>query len=318
MKALAMLAALPVFFASPALAQHQHGQHGAPPAQQAPQQQTPAVEDHSAHEQAQPEQPGEEAPAMEMMWPTAPPVGNEPPPEAPSDHAADNVFDPSVMQRAREQLQREHGGAVVSQVMLNLFEYQLGEDDGGYRWDGEAWIGGDINRLVLKTEGEGDEEELESGELQVLYSRAISPYFDVQAGVRHDFEPSPTRTYATVGVEGVAPYWFELDAALFLSDHGELSARAEGSYDVRLTQRLILQPRAEVTLAAEDIPELGVGSGLSEAELGLRLRYEIRREFAPYIGVTLDQKYGDTADFARAAGEDTSDGRVVIGLRAWF
>lgn len=316
-----MLAALPVLFVSPALAQHEG--HGAqpPPAEQrqAPEQQqtqsTQAHDDHQSSDQP-PDTPDAEGPAMEMMWPTTPPVGNEPPPPVPTDHAADRVFDPAVMQAARDQLQREHGGAIVSQVMLNLFE--AGDDDGFYRWDGEAWIGGDIHRLVFKSEGEGDEEEFESGEVQLLYSRAIAPYFDLQAGVRYDFEPSPNRAYAVVGLEGVAPYWFELDGALFLSDHGEVSARAEGSYDIRLTQRLALQPRAELSFSAEDIPELGVGSGLSEGEFGLRLRYEIRREFAPYVGFSFEEKYGRTADFARADGEDPSESRIVIGLRAWF
>lgn len=316
-----MLAALPVFFASPAFAQH--AGHG-PQQQQQPsaQPRAPSVEDHSAHQQqAEPQAaptPQEEAPAMEMMWPTTPPVGNEAPPPPPGDWAADRVFDPAVMEAARAQQRREHGASIVSQVMLHLFEHQVGEDDGGYRWEGEAWIGGDIHRFVLKTEGEGNEDDLESGEVQALYSRAIAPFFDLQAGVRYDFEPTPNRTYAVLGVEGVAPYWFELDAALFLSDRGELQARAEGSYDLRLTQRLILEPRAELTFAAEDIPEIGVGSGLSEGEYGLRLRYEIQRNFAPYIGVTLDQKYGQAADFAEAAGEDPSEARVVIGLRAWF
>jgi copper resistance protein B len=278
---------------------------------------------HDAHQQhrRQTEPLTETAPdetrPMEMMWPTAPPVGAEPPPEAPKDHAADRTFDPAVMEAARAHLQREHGGAIVSRVMAELLEYRTGGDEDGYRWDGEAWVGGDIHRLVVKSEGEGAA-ELESAELQILYSRPISPYFDAQAGLRYDFEPSPSRTYATVAVEGVAPYWFDVDAALFLSDRGELLGRLEGSYDVRLTQRLILQPRVELNLAAEDIPDTGVGSGLSETELGLRLRFEIRREFAPYIGVTFDQTHGDTADFARAAGEDVSESRFVAGVRAWF
>jgi copper resistance protein B len=220
------------------------------------------------------------------------------------------------MEAARAQLQREHGGGVVSKVIMDLLEYQLDDED-GYRWDGEAWLGGDIHRLVVKSEGEGGS-DLESGEVQLLYSHAISAYFDAQAGLRYDFEPSPSRTYATVAVEGVAPYWLGVDAALFLSDRGELLARLEGSYDLRITQRLILQPRAELNLSVEDIPEIGVGSGISESELGLRLRYEIHREFAPYIGVTFDEAHGDTAEFARAVGEDVSESRFVVGMRAWF
>jgi copper resistance protein B len=290
--------------------------------QPAQQQQPPApAQGHTGHERSTSPQlqatPEEQAPPIEMKWPIAPPIGAEPPPEAPKDHAADRTFDPAVMEAAREQLQREHGGAIVSKVMADLFEYRTGDSEDGYRWDGEAWVGGDIHRLVAKSEGEGAA-DLESAEVQILYSRAISPYFDARAGLRYDFEPSSNRTYAAVALEGVAPYWFDVDAALFLSDRGELLGRLEGSYDLRITQRLILQPRAELNLSVEDIPEIGVGSGLSGSEFGLRLRYEIRREFAPYIGVTFDEAHGDTADFARAAGEDVSESRFVVGMHAWF
>jgi len=246
-------------------------------------------------------------------------VGNEPPPPAPTDRAADRYFDPALMAAAREEVQREHGGSIISKVMLNLGEYQWRNGEDGYRWEGEAWIGGDINRLVIKSEGEGGAHAgVGSAEVQALYSRALTPYFDLQVGVRQDFEPQPRRTYAVLGVEGVAPYWFDVNGALFLSNHGEVLGRLEGSYDLRLTQRLILQPRVETNLAAENIPEIGIGAGVSNVELGLRLRYEIRREFAPYIGISFDRKLGDTADFARADGEDPSQTSVVFGLRAWF
>ncbi|MBI3439304.1 MAG: copper resistance protein B [Proteobacteria bacterium] len=246
-------------------------------------------------------------------------VGNAPPPPVPTDRAADQYFDPRVMAAARDQVQREHGGSIISKVMLNLGEYQWRDGEDGYRWEGQAWIGGDIHRLVIKSEGEaGVNTGVSAGEIQALYSRAITPYFDVQVGVRQDFEPQPRRTYAVLGVEGVAPYWFEVNGALFLSNHGEILGRLEGSYDLRLTQRLILQPRVETNLAAENIPEIGIGAGVSNVELGLRLRYEIRREFAPYVGISFDRKLGDTADFARADGEDPSQASVVFGLRAWF
>jgi len=245
-------------------------------------------------------------------------VGDAPPPPSAADHLADRVFGAASMDRSRAILETEHGGARVSQVMLNIAEARLGSG-GGYEWDGEAWYGGDLNRLVLKSEGEGAwSHGVEDAEVQVLFSRAVGLYTDLQVGVRHDFEPGPQRTYATVGFESLFPYWFEAEGALFLSDKGELLARLEGSYDVRLTQRLVIQPRAELNFAAEDIPERGVGSGLSDAELALRLRYEIKREFAPYVGVVWSRKVGDSARFARAHGEDASDTRVVLGLRAWF
>ena len=209
-------------------------------------------------------------------------VGDAPAPAAPIDHAADQFSDPATMQAARAQLREEHGGSLISKVMLNLAEYQVRDGEEGYRWEGEARYGGDIHRLVVKSEGEGGVHSgVDAAELQALYSRAITPYFDFQAGIRQDFEPTPQRTYATVGFEGIAPYWFDVQGALFLSTHGDVLGRLEGSYDVRFTQRVILQPRAEMNLAAQDVPEIGIGSGVTNLELGLRLRYEVRRNFAP-------------------------------------
>ena len=247
-----------------------------------------------------------------------PEIPQSPPPPPPADHAADRYYDPSAMAAARATLRQEHGGDVASKVMANLAEYQSRAGGGGYRWDGQAWFGGDLNRLVVKSEGEGGHRDgLDAAELQGLYSRAVGPYFDLQVGVRQDVRPH-ARTYATVGVEGVAAYWFDVGAAVFVSNKGEVLGRLEGSYDLRLTQRLILQPRAELNFAAQDTVETRTGSGLSNAELGLRLRYEIRREFAPYIGVSYDRKLGKTADFARLRGEGASGATLVAGIRAWF
>jgi copper resistance protein B len=248
------------------------------------------------------------------------PPGDAPAPASPMDHYADRFFSKAEMDRARHVMMTDEGGGrTYYQVMFNLAEYQARKGRDGYRWDGEAWFGGDIDRLTLKTEGEGAVREgVESAEIQALYSRAIGPYFNLQAGVRHDFQPGPARTYATVGFEGLAPYWFEVEGALFLSDKGDLLGRLEGYYDQRITQRLILQPRVELNFAAQDVPENRIGSGLSNAELGLRLRYEIAREFAPYIGVSYDRKLGHTARFARLAGEDASDTSFVMGVRFWF
>ena len=250
---------------------------------------------------------------------TALPAGNAPPPPVPTDHAADRVYGADAMMMGRHHLQRHHGGGNFYQVMFNLAEYQFRNGRDGYRWDGEAWYGGDINRLFVKTEGEGTfRQGVDSAEVQALYSRAIGPYLNLQAGVRQDMGPSPKRTYATVGFEGLAPGIFELSGAAFLSNKGDLLARFEGYYDQRVTQRLILQPRAELNFAAQDVPENRIGSALSNAELGLRLRYEIRREFAPYIGVSWDLKVGDTARFARTAGEDATAQSIVAGVRVWF
>ncbi|MBI0533697.1 copper resistance protein B [Sphingomonas sp. TX0522] len=250
---------------------------------------------------------------------TALPAGNAPAPPLPTDHAADAVYGADAMAMGRHHLQQHHGGQNFSQVLLNLAEYQFRNGRDGYRWDGEAWFGGDINRLFIKSEGEGAfRKGIESAEVQALYSRTIGPYFNLQAGVRQDLGPSPKRTYATVGLQGLAPGFFELEGAVFLSNKGDVLGRLGGYYDQRITQRLILQPRAELNFAAQDVPENRIGSGLSNAELGLRLRYEIRREFAPYVGVSWDRRFGDTARYARADGDRATSKSIVAGIRVWF
>lgn len=257
---------------------------------------------------------------MSAMSPsgTALPAGNAPAPAAPNANYADRIWGQGAMAPARKLLHDEHGGMMLSQVMMNIAEAQFRKGGNGYRWDGEAWFGGDINRFTLKSEGEGTFREGAEGEVQALYSRAIGPYFNVQAGVRQDFSPGPDRTYATVGFEGLAPYWFDVEGAVFLSDKGDVLGRLEGYYDQRITQRLVLQPRAEVNLSAQGMRAERIGSGLVDAEVGLRLRYELKREFAPYVGVSWERKFGDTARFARADGEDTGGFSFVTGVRVWF
>jgi len=272
--------------------------------------------DHKGHDMGA--MPGMTMPGIEQTG-TALPAGNAPAPKPPMDHYADRFFPAGDMDRSRMQSMREQGGRTFYQVMFNLAEVQVRDGRDGYRWDGEAFVGGDINRLWLKSEGEGAfREGLETAEIQALYAHAIGPYFNLQAGVRHDFQPSPTRTYATVGFEGLAPYMFEVEGAAFLSNKGELLGRLEGYYDQRITQRLILQPRVELNLSAQDVPQIRLGSGLTDAELGLRLRYEISRRFAPYVGISYEAKTGRTADFARADGKDPTTTSFVAGVRFWF
>lgn len=251
----------------------------------------------------------------------APPVG-PPPPEALSGpaHAAELVYNPTEVANAREELRQEHGAMPTYRFMIDQLEYAARDGRDGYEWeDVQFWYGGDLNRLWIKSQGEGTfGEGVESAEVQALFSRAITPYFDLQAGVRYDFRPEPERGYLVLGMQGLAPYWFEVDAAAFLSEEGDLSARAEVEYDLRLTQRLILQPRTELDFSLQDVPELRIGSGLSTAEAGLRLRYEIVPEFAPYLGVQYERAFGDTADFRRADGEDVGGWSLVLGVRAWF
>lgn len=298
-----------------------HAGHHMPPAQSAPPDphaghHMPAAEAAPPAEAAPSDMPAMDPHAHHHMAPAAPAATDTPPPPVPTDHAADAVFPAADMAAARETLRREHGDISWSRVMIETAEYRPSGD--GYRWRARASFGGDVDRFELKTEGEGERGDLEAAEVQALYSHAIGPNFEVVAGVRQDFQPRPRRTYAALGIEGVAPYWFDVEATAFLSDKGDLLARLEGSYDLRLTQRLILEPRAEANLAAQDVPATGVGSGLSDLEVGLRLRYAIRPEFAPYVGINWERTFGDTADFARAAGRDVEQTRFVVGLRAWF
>ncbi|MGH7028149.1 copper resistance protein B [Brevundimonas sp.] len=235
-------------------------------------------------------------------------------------HAADLLFDPAVMAASRKQLLAENGDVRTTAVLIDSIEAGFGDGEKSYSWNAQGWTGGDINRFWWKTEGEGAfDGKLHDAEVQALYSRAVAPFWDVQAGVRQDFRPDgEDATHLTVGVQGVAPYWFEMSAAAFLSTEGELTARAEAEYDQRITQKWILQPAIEVALSASDIPELEIGSGLTSVTAGLRLRYEIRKEFAPYVGVEWSRAFGDTADYARARGDDVDATRFVVGIKAWF
>ena len=276
--------------------------------------------EHAAMGHCTPAEPaGTEAAALNGAVGTDLPAGDAPAPPPPNDWYADRIFSPAEMDRVRHAMMGEHGAVTAGFLGFNLAEYQARDGRDGYRWDAEGWYGGDIDRVAVKSEGEGAfGEAIESVETQLLYSRAINPYFNLQAGVRQDFGHGPDRTYATVGVEGLAPYWFEVEGALFLSDKGDLHGRIEGYYDQRITQKLILQPMLEANFALQDVPELGIGSGLSDIEAGLRLRYEVVKEFAPYVGVEWGRRFGDSARFARAAGEDSETTSFVAGVRFWF
>jgi copper resistance protein B len=251
----------------------------------------------------------------------APPVA-PPPPEAfqGPENAAETVFDPALFRRKRqEELIDEHGGFKTWMFLADQLEYRIREGGDGYKWDIQGWYGGDYDKLWLKSEGEGEfGKKPEQIELQALYSRAIDPWWNFQAGIRHDFRPDPERTHLVVGIQGLAPYWFEVDSSLFLSNKGDLTARFEAEYDQRITNQLILQPAVEFNLSAQDVPEIGIGSGLSSIEAGLRLRYEFVPEFAPYIGVEYERAFGDTADFRRAEGEDAGSWSLLAGVRVWF
>lgn len=243
-----------------------------------------------------------------------------PPPEAFSGpaHAADAFVGNAEMAASRASVVKEVSGMPVFWFQADRAEYRARQGKDGYLWDVQGYYGGDIDKVWFKSEGEGAfGEKPEAAEAQALWSHAIGPWWDVQVGIRQNLA-GPERTHAVIGVQGLAPYLFEVDAAAFLSQKGDLTLRIEAELDQRITQRLILQPRAELNLSAQDIPELGIGSGLEKAELGLRLRYEITREFAPYVGVEQEWKAGTSADYARALGEDPSVTNYVVGVRFWF
>ncbi len=270
---------------------------------------------HQMHMSMSMPMPGAPADPTEAEGPQSGPDAGAPPP-IPADHDADRYFPPAAMADARHQLHQEHGGGSWSKVSIDKLELRSGGGADGYAWEGHASFGGDIDRLVVKSRGEGAG-KVDQAEVDVLYSRAIAPNVNAEAGLRQDVEPH-TRTHLALGFEGVAPYGFEFDNALFVSDHGDVTARLEATHDLRLTQHLILEPRAEANLSAQDVPALLIGAGLSSIELGLRLRYAISPEFAPYVGVNYQQRLGDTARLAHVAGEDRHDVRVVVGLRSWF
>jgi copper resistance protein B len=217
-------------------------------------------------------------------------------------------------------LQPIHDNEIFAVFSGDRLEYQSREGEEALLWDVLGWVGTDYDKLYLESEGAWliNEEEFEEVEVELLYGRNIATFWDLQAGIRHDFEPEPTRTFAALGIQGLAPQWFEVDATAYLSDDGDVSAVMEVEYDLLLSQRLILQPRFETGIALHEVEEYGIGQGFNGVELGLRLRYEIRRKFAPYIGISWNRKLGETADLAEAEGEDTDAVSFVTGIKFWF
>ncbi|WP_232495226.1 copper resistance protein B [Novosphingobium kaempferiae] len=286
--------------------------------------------DHSMH--------GMEMPAQEMPQPTATPVmdhsahaghatseatvsdqpGDAPPPPVPTDHPADRIFAPDRMAASRKAMIGEMRFSTFA-LQVDQLEYRAAKGRDGSGWDAQAWYGGDIDRVVLASEGEGSfGERAERIELAGYWRHALDPWFNLQLGVRHDFRPDPQRTYALIGIEGLAPYWFEVSGQVLVSDKGDTHARGKAAYQQRITRTLVVEPEAEVDFAFQDVPDLSVGSGFERLELGARLRYDRNRSLAPYVGVHWERKLGQTARLARAAGDDASGVSAVVGVRAMF
>lgn len=308
--------------ASPALAQqHDHGamdhgsmdhgamdhgamDHGSPPEE--PAADPHAGMDHSGHHAVT-------TPASPDDTP-----GDAPAPPVPVDHSADALFDRAAMERARRDLVGESRFRTTV-VAIDSLEYRAHKGGDGYLVEGMAWTGGDTNRAVLAFEAEGAfGEAAESIRLDGYRSHAINPWFNLQLGARHDLRPDPERSYALVGLQGLLPYWIEAEGQVFVSNKGDVHLSATVSHDIRITQRLVIEPEIELDLAMQDVPELGIGSGFDTLELSARARYEIARNFAPYVGVSWERKLGDSARFARLDGEWPSVVSFLAGLRLWF
>lgn len=249
-----------------------------------------------------------------------------PPAEALSgpEDAADLFYPPEEMAEARQALLDEHGDLPIRRVLIDRLESSMHNGRDTYAWDIQAWYGGDIDKLWVKSEGEGELwDSPERVEVQALWSHAVDPWFDLQLGLREDLQRGPDRTHLVAGIQGLAPYLFDIEAFAFLSNKGDVTARLEGEYDLRLTQFLILQPRVELDLALQDVQEIRLGSGLSTGEIGARLRYEFFPSsgpavVAPYIGVAYERAFGRTRDYHRADGDNVGGWNLLMGVRTWF
>lgn len=211
-----------------------------------------------------------------------------------------------------------HGDGVHGVLLVDRLEAWDGGHGTGQGWELQGWLGGDINRAWLRSEGEREGGETHAANVELLYGRSVSAWWDVVAGVRHDFAPGDSQSWAAVGVQGLAPYMFETQATAYFGESGRVEVVVEVEYELLLTNRLILQPAVEVTFAGRDDTARGVASGLSSSEAGLRLRYEFTRKFAPYVGLVHERTHGATADLRRDAGDPARDTRWVVGLRTWF
>ena len=209
--------------------------------------------------------------------------------------------------------------AIVAHAILNQFEGRIGGGQNAFRWEGQGWIGTDYDKLWLKSEGFArGKGGVEDGRHELLYDRAVSTFVDLQAGVRTDWDSGTGRTWAALGVQGLAPLFFDYEATAYLSDSGHAALRLAASYDLLITQRLILQPEVEMNVYSKADPARKVGTGLSDIDAGVRLRYEVSRKFAPYVGVAYVGRFGQTANFARRDGEGAAAVQVSFGIRSWF
>jgi copper resistance protein B len=207
---------------------------------------------------------------------------------------------------------------ILTHVIFSQLEGRWNGTNTQFRWEGQGWVGTDYDKLWIKSEATLTNGALDDGQHQFLYDRAVTTYFDLQGGLRSDIDSRPTRNWAAFGIQGLAPYFFDLELTGYVSDEGHLAAKLEASYDLLITQRLILQPQIELNLYSKADPVRLVGAGFSDIDTGLRLRYEFSRNFAPYLGVVYEGRFGQSASYARRLGEITGDFRFAFGVRVWF
>ena len=224
--------------------------------------------------------------------------------------------DEKMHQHSEEPMHGHGNDPIISKVMIDELELSDSNNSGSLK--SQVWVGTDINKLWLKLDGEKYQGATENLEAQALFSRAISTYWDFQTGIRTDIKPSPSRNWGVIGVKGLAPYFFDIDAAVFIGESGASAARISAEYDILFTQRLILTPEIEVNFYGQNNQKKGTSTGLSDLNTGLRLRYELRREFAPYVGVSWSKKFGKAADFATTENKQPEETNWVLGIRAWF
>jgi len=311
-----LLADLVLGGCSAALAQEGTGGADAPPAHQ---HQDPAT----ATEHSQGKQPSHEAGEEPEQGAQASgePQGPAQEGRSEAEHVAPEPPQnplPSMPAHAMASMMQMDDRALFAQVLVDQAEWRRSNAGNVAVWQAQGWYGGDYNKLWVKTEGEAGDRSPQDARVDVLWDRIIGRWWSLQTGARQDAGFGPPRTWAALGVQGIAPYWFDVEATFYVGEQGRTAARLKLEYDLRLTQRLILQPEAEANLYGKSDPGRALGSGLSDLDCGIRVRYEIRRELAPYIGLAWRGQFGGTADLARAAGRSTGAGELVAGVRAWF
>jgi copper resistance protein B len=267
------------------------------------------AEDHSLHQHA-----------VKETGPLLPASTDAATGESVSDHVApapptlsmDGMTDAQM-----NQLMEMNDNPLIAMVLVDRAEWTRMHGEDTQSWDVMARYGNDFDKIELKSEGEHSGASTDSSN-ELLWDRVVSRWWSMQAGVRHDTHEGPSRTWGAVGVHGLASYWFDVDASIYVGEEGRTALRITSEYELLLTQRWVMQPRIEVNAYTKQDPENEIGSGVSDAELGVRWRYEIRREFAPYVGLSWVRVFGRTATFAEEAGRDRSELQWLAGIRGWF